>query len=73
MSRISELSDDETVNPDSAVKVMEIVTTHLSSLPADDRAGLAALVLTRLNGDRTPEWREFIEMTPIALNLVDDD
>ncbi|WP_091340851.1 hypothetical protein [Micromonospora rhizosphaerae] len=67
-----ELCDDETLHPDIAVQQLEDAADRLSRPEPSDRARLAAAIAARAEIIR-PQYRQFVEETPAAFGLLDED
>ena len=67
-----ELSDDEAVDPDSAVAVMESVAHLLGELPHDERVALVQLAHQQATRESLPARREFLESLRSSLGLLDE-
>jgi hypothetical protein len=68
-----ELSDDEAVNPDDAVRMMEWVAHLLGDLSPADRLHLTELTEARAAREEDPDRREFLLDFPEAFALVEVD
>jgi hypothetical protein len=68
-----ELSDDEAVNPDDAVRMMEWVAHLLGDLSPADRLRLAEMAEARAAREEDPDRREFLLDFPEAFALVEVD
>lgn len=68
-----ELSDDEVVDPDSAVAVMESVSHLLSELSHHDRVALVRLARREAARESSPARRDFLESLGSGLGLIDED
>ncbi|MGP4094286.1 hypothetical protein [Nonomuraea sp. KM90] len=66
-------SDDEVVDPDDAVKQLEWISYRLCQLSAGDRSKLIALIRERAESESDPAFREFLQESPEALGLLDED
>ncbi len=65
--------DDSVVDLDAAVKQMEWMSHKLSTLPAEDRSRLIALVDERAESESDPEFREFLSSFAETSGLLDED
>lgn len=69
---IVEVADDEFLDPDLAVDILEVVSSHLGRLEPSDRGELARL-WTRLAAERpVGPWRDLQLAAPAAMGLVDE-
>ncbi|MER7276142.1 hypothetical protein ABT369_16960 [Dactylosporangium sp. NPDC000244] len=68
-----ELSDDEAVNPDDAVRVMETVMHLLGRLSIADRSELIRLAQAQADREVSAVRREFLLALPQAFGLVGED
>jgi hypothetical protein len=56
-----ELVDDETLDPDVAVKALEQLANHLHRLDGADRARFVEHARARARGERDPRYRRAFE------------
>lgn len=69
-----ELSTEEIVNDDAAVRQVESIASELSSLPSSERARLSRmLVLLAGAGSMSDARSEFVRSLPGALGLSEAD
>jgi hypothetical protein len=67
-----ELCDDETLDPDTALKQLESAAWRLGQLDPPSRARLAVAITDRAQAFEPPH-RQFVEDAPEALGLLDED
>jgi hypothetical protein len=66
-----ELSDEESVNTDDAVRTLETVGWRLQQLSPHDQSALTTMIVARAKIEANPQRRRFTEATPDALGLLD--
>lgn len=67
-----DISEDEQMDPDDAVKVLEGVAHLVSTLPNDQRQELIALVTEITAAETNAARRDFLKEFPESFGLVDD-
>lgn len=68
-----DLSDDETVDPDDAVRAQEDAAQPLLQLSVPDRAALVAMIEEYGEEQESGDFRDFVLATPEAIGLTDDE
>jgi hypothetical protein len=68
-----ELSGEDAVDPDAALKQLEWISWELERLDPDAKEALIAFVLAEAEAERDPRRRAFLFEFPQALGLRDEE
>ena len=68
-----ELSGDDAIDPDVALKQLEWISWELERLGSDEKEALIAFVRAEAEETDDPRRRAFLSEFPTALGLVDEE